>query len=154
MLSILFYPVLKMEVLLKISVVFIFISIKINLDLKVKSSIDWPSKYLILKLQFLLLWFWFYRKWLQFILLKHPASCCIKFIFSLHKKKVTLKYVIMLVYSLTLFKTSFILLWFLNEENEEPDFNFILLNHFKNSLLFQLLNKFAKFIQRLIFFLF
>lgn len=53
MLSILFYPVLKMEVLLKISVVFIFISIKINLDLKVKSLIDWPSKYLILKLQYL-----------------------------------------------------------------------------------------------------
>lgn len=53
MLSILFYPVLKMEVLLKISEVFIFISIKINLDLKVKSLIDWPSKYLILQLQYL-----------------------------------------------------------------------------------------------------
>lgn len=53
MLSILFYPVLKMEVLLKISVGFIFISIKINLDLKVKSLIDWPSKYLILQLQYL-----------------------------------------------------------------------------------------------------
>lgn len=53
MLIILFHPVLKMEVLLKISEVFIFISIKINLDLKVKSLIDWPSKYLILQLQYL-----------------------------------------------------------------------------------------------------
>lgn len=53
MLIILFHPVLKMEVLLKISVGFIFISIKINLDLKVKSLIDWPSKYLILQLRYL-----------------------------------------------------------------------------------------------------
>lgn len=48
MLSILFYFVLKMEVLLKISVVFIFILIKINFDFKVKSLIDWFLKYLIL----------------------------------------------------------------------------------------------------------
>lgn len=48
MLIILFYFVLKMEVLLKISEVFIFILIKINFDFKVKSLIDWFLKYLIL----------------------------------------------------------------------------------------------------------